>query len=304
VGVPLFDLGPWVAANIIYARGSEFFRASGDTHDVDPLDHVSANTRRLGGRLGVGVFLARTTRFFAEGRVERLRAALPDTRSRDYGGGRSERIDFSIAEGQSHLASILLSLDVDTRDDPFLPRAGNHLVFSLESGLGAAFSDYSFSKGVLAYAHHIPLGKRRHSFALHAFGGLIHGNAPYFDRFFVADLNQLLPPRALGQNFSTLPSYNVFDNAVTEHRFADYAGRVMLEYSVALWRGRGFFYRADLFTGVGVFALTQARDLRLRSASVYDALPVDVTADFGVRVDSAIGIFNLSVANFLGRVRY
>ncbi|MDX2020148.1 MAG: BamA/TamA family outer membrane protein [Deltaproteobacteria bacterium] len=305
VGVPLFDLdGPWITANFIYGRGSEFFRAKGGTQEVDPKDHVAANTRRLGGRAGVGVFLSRTTRFFAEGRLERLQAALPDIRSRDLGAGRLDRIDFSIAEGESHLASVLLSLDVDTRDDPFLPRAGNRLLFSLESGMGAAFADYSFSKGVIAYSHHIPVGKRRHSFALHAFGGLIHGNAPYFDRFFVADLNQLLPPRALGQNFSTLPSYNFFDNGIGEHRFADYAGRVMLEYSVALWRGRGFFYRADLFTGVGLFALTQAHDLRLRSGSIYDALPVDATADFGVRLDSAIGIFNLSVANFLGRVRY
>jgi len=305
VGVPLLDLdGPWVTANFLYSRGSEFFRGVGDTGERRPADYVSANTTRLGGRAGVGVFLARTTRLFAEARVERLQSDLPDLRSRDLGAGRASHIDFSINEDRSHLASILISLDVDTRDDPFLPRAGNRLLFSLESGVGAAFADYSFSKGILQYSHHIPVGKRRHSFSVHSFAGLIHGNAPYFDRFFVADLNQLLPPRALGLNFSTLPSYNVLENAVNEHRFADYAGRVMIEYSLAIWRGRGFFYRADFFTGLGAFALTQSRDLRVRSGSVYEALPVDFTADLGLRLDSAIGIFNISVANFLGRIRY
>lgn len=304
VAVPLVDLdGPWVSAHFIYSNGSEFFRAFGDANEVDPFDHVAATTQRLGGRAGVGTFLSRTTRIFAEARLERLQAELPGLRSLDAGGN-AQRIDFSILEGRSHLASVLFALDVDTRDDPFLPRGGSRLWFSLESGMGAAFADHSFSKGVLAYSHHIPVGKRRHSLSLHAFGGLIHGNAPYFDRFFVSDLNQLLPPRALGLNFSTIPSYNFFQNSVTDHRFADYAGRLTFEYALALWRGRGFFYRADFFVGTGVFALTQAPDLRLRTESVYEALPIDFTADFGLRLDSAIGIFNISVANFLGRIRY
>jgi outer membrane protein insertion porin family len=305
VGVPLLDLdGPWITGNFLYSRGSEFFRAVGDPSQRDPADYVSANITRLGGRAGVGVFLARTTRLFAEARLERLQSDLPSLRSRDLGTGHAQHIDFSINEDRSHLASILINLDVDTRDDPFLPRAGNRLLFSLESGVGAAFADYSFSKGILQYSHHIPVGKRRHSFSVHSFAGLIHGNAPYYDRFFVADLNQLLPPRALGLNFSTLPSNNTLGNSVNEHRFADYAGRVMVEYSLAIWRGRGFFYRADFFTGVGAFALTQSRDLRVRSGSVYEALPIDFTADLGLRLDSAIGIFNISVANFLGRIRY
>jgi outer membrane protein insertion porin family len=305
LAVPLLDLdGPWVTGNFIYSRGSEFFRALGSTTGRDTADHVAADTARVGGRAGVGVFLGRTTRLFAEARVERLHADLPDTRTRNLGNERSSRIDFSINEGRSHLASVLISLDVDTRDDPFLPRAGNRLLFSLETGVGAAFADYSFSKGVLQYSHHMPVGKRRHSFSIHSFAGLIHGNTPYFDRFFVSDLNQLLAPRALGMNFSTLSPMNLLGNAVNEHRFADYAGRVMVEYSLALWRGRGFFYRADFFTGLGAYALTQSRDLRVRSGSVYEALPVDVTADLGLRMDSAIGIFNISVANFLGRIRY
>lgn len=305
LGAPVPDLeGPWLSASFLYSQGSEFFRAFGDPGEVDPLDHVAVNTRRIGGRLGIGFSLSRITRLTAETRLEGLHAALPRIRTRDLGGGRALPIDFSIGEGDSRLSSLLLSLDVDTRDDPFLPRTGQRLLFSFETALAVAGSHYAFSKGVLHWSRHFALSRGRHGLSVHGLAGVISGAAPYFDRFFIADLNALLPSRALGLSFSTLPSRNLLGTSVDERRFDDYAGRVMVEYAAALWRGRGFLYRADLFAGVGIFALTSAADLRLRTGPLYGAIPMDLTADFGLRLDTLIGIFNISVANALGRIPY
>lgn len=305
LGAPVPSVGgPWLSGSFLFSDGSEFFRAFGDSGSVKPLQHVAVNTRRLGGRLGVGVALSRSTRLTVEGRLEALNADLPDLRSRDLGAGRTQRIDFSISEGDSRLASLILSLDFDTRDDPFLPRAGNRLQFSWESGLSAMTSDYSFGKGLAQYSHHAPFRQGRHAFSVHALGGVIHGFAPYFDRFFIADLNVLLPSRSLGLNFSTLPSRNFLDTAITEQRFNDYAARIMADYAVSLWRGRGFLYRADGFIGFGIFALAGREDLRLREGSVYHNIPMDLTADLGVRIDTLIGVFNISIANALGRIPY
>ncbi|MBA2542324.1 MAG: hypothetical protein H0V17_21965, partial [Deltaproteobacteria bacterium] len=44
-------------------------------------------------------------------------------------------------------------------------------------------------------------------------------------------------------------------------------------------------------------------DLRARDGSIRDALPIDVYADAGIRIDTDIGIFELTLANALGRVR-
>ncbi len=296
--------GLWLSGGFLYSHGSEFFRAFGDVEKVDPQHHVAVTTRRLGGRLGVGISLSRSTRLTAEARLEGFDATFPGTRSRDLQNGRTDRINFSITEGASRLSSLVFGLDVDRRDDPFLPRAGNRFSFSFESGLAALASNYSFTKGVLQYSHYVPVRRGKDSFSVHILGGVIHGYAPYFDRFFIADLNVLLPSRAIGLNFSTLPSRNFLNTSINEHRFDDYAGRVMAEYAVSLWRGRGFLYRADGFAGFGVFGIAGHQNLRLRRDSIYRTIPIDLTADLGIRLDTLIGIFNISIANALGRIPY
>ena len=78
--------------------------------------------------------------------------------------------------------------------------------------------------------------------------------------------------------------------------------RALAEYAVPLWRRGRFFYRGDAFAAFGVFGLGSVDDLRLRDTSLRQSLPVDLTADLGLRLDTYIGIFTLSVANGLGRL--
>jgi hypothetical protein len=45
-------------------------------------------------------------------------------------------------------------------------------------------------------------------------------------------------------------------------------------------------------------------DLRVRDVSPGQAIPVDLTADLGLRLDTYVGIFTVSVANALGRIPF
>jgi outer membrane protein assembly factor BamA len=215
-------------------------------------------------------------------------------------GGGLAPISFGILEGDSRLGSLGLGFDVDNRSDPVLPSRGTRVSVSLQTALPLLGSRYTYAKGVAQASWYHPV--RRHVIGIHGFAGAIVGEAPYFERFFVGDLNLLLPPRALGLNFSTRASNNLLGTSVAAHRYDSFAARLMVEYAVPLWRRRGFFYRGDVFAAFGAFALASEDDLRVRDVSPGKAIPADLTADVGLRLDTYVGIFTLSIANALGRI--
>jgi hypothetical protein len=76
----------------------------------------------------------------------------------------------------------------------------------------------------------------------------------------------------------------------------------VVEYSVSLFRKRFHVYGGDLFFGGGLWALATTDDLASRDRPLWDALPVDLVLDAGLRIDTEIGVFELTVANALGRI--
>lgn len=299
-GPPRRDGGLTPFGSLLYSSGSEFYRAVGPSDDADPKQFVAVQTTRSGGTLGVSVDLSRATRVYAEGRYEAVDARLPGVRTRDEGTLRPLR--FGIHEGQSRLATLAVTMEVDTRSDPVLPRHGGRAAVTLQTGLPLIGSSYAFAKGVLQASWYRPL--RRHVLAFHGFAGAAFGDIPYFEQFFVGDLNMLLPPRALGINFATLPSRNFLETGVADKRYESFAVRTLVEYAIPMWRRRGFFYRGDAFVAFGAFALASGDDLRVRDVSVGRAFPIDLTADLGIRLDTYIGIFTVSIANGLGRLSF
>src|SRR5262249_59325377 len=197
------------------------------------------------------------------------------------------------------------TVDFDTRSDPVLPDGGFRLVADGQLASRLWGSDYNYGKLTLAYDHYTLL-PWRHVLAVRLFGGVVVGDAaPFFEQFFVGDLNRLLPPRALGLNFSTQPSRALLGlDAIRSERYAPIAGRAALEYAIPLWRGHKLVYGGDFFALVGVFAMTSFDQLRARDTSLGDAVPLDLTLDIGFRLDTYIGIFTLSVANAIGRIPF
>jgi outer membrane protein assembly factor BamA len=301
--------GPWRRnglltpyGNFLYSDGSEFFRARGSFEDANPKDFLAVRTRRAGGTLGVGIDLLRTVRVSAEGRYESISATLPVQRTWQRPDGTLGPISFGIHEGDSRLASLGVGFDIDSRSDPVLPTRGARASVTLQTALPLLGSRYAFAKGVAQASWYHPVW--RHVIGVHGFAGAMFGDAPYFERFFVGDLNLLLPPRALGLNFSTLASRDFLGTSVAGHRYDSFAARLLVEYAVPLWRRHGFFYRGDAFAAFGAFALASVDDLRVRDVSPGKAIPADLTADLGLRLDTYVGIFTLSVANALGRIPF
>jgi len=286
----------------LYNDGNEFYRVSGPDNDGDPGRFVAVRTRRVGGVLGVSHNLGRDVHASLDLREEVVNAALPPSDVRVLPSGPTQ-IDFDVHEGRSYVGTAALGLEYDTRSDPVLPRSGVRLAGTVEGSTHFAASSYDFVKLVLSASlyHRMPRG---HAVGLHLYAGAIFGDPPYFDRFFIGDLNLLLPRRALGINFSTQPSRNLLGTSIDGHRYDDYAGRVLVDYAIPIWRQHGFVYGGDVFAAVGILGQASSGDLSPPGGLTWRTLPVDLTGDLGLRLDTYIGIFTISIANTLSRLSF
>ena len=279
----------------LYNDGSEFYRLTGSPDDSDPRDFVATRVKRAGGIVGVGKDFRSHIHLGLDFRQEAVSAELP-------AGPATLPIDYMIIPGSSRVGSGIATLDLDTRSDPILPRSGMRIALSLEVASGAFGSSYNYVKGVVEASFYRPM-PRGHALGFHLFVGGIGGDAPYFDRFFIGDLNLLLPRRALGINFSTL-SRNVLNTSIASHRYDEYAARALVEYAIPIWRRRGFIYGGDAFAAVGLFGMASPGNFIPPGESGFHALPIDLTGDLGIRLDTYVGIFTISIANALSRTSF
>ena len=284
--------GPYglvISATALYNDGSEFYRVRGDADDADPGDFVANRVRRAGGILGVAKSFRLPFRISLDFRQEAVDATLPNF-----------PVDYMVQPGASRIGSVTGGVDYDTRSDPVLPRSGMRVGLSVETATGLLGSSYDFVKTVAQGAFYWPM-PRGHALGLHVLAGGIWGDAPFFDRFFVGDLNLLLPRRALDINFSTLPSRNLLNNSIDAHRYDDFAGRILLEYAIPVWRRRSFVYGGDAFIAAGAFIMGSPGDFLTPGPVSLHSMPIDLTGDIGLRLDTYIGIFTISFANALSR---
>jgi outer membrane protein assembly factor BamA len=288
-----------LAATALFNDGSEFYRVSGSDSDADPGRFTAVNTRRAGGVVGASRTLTRALRAGVDLRGESVDARLPPMRVRTYPDMTVAPIDFDVRAGASRVATAAVTLDYDTRSDPVLPRSGARLVGTVEAGVPGV-SSYTYGKALVQASLYAKM-PRGHALGVHLLGGAIVGDAPYFDRFFIGDLNLLLPRRALGMNFSTQPSRNLLGTSIAGHRYDDYAARALVEYAIPVWRRKGVVYGGDFFAAVGLLGMASDGDLSPPGGLTWSKLPVDLTGDIGLRLDTYVGIFTVSIANALSR---
>lgn len=232
--------------------------------------------RRVGGSGGLSWDLSARTYLSADVRIEgvHVKSTPPP----------------SLQAGDSKLVTFALGLDYDTRSDPILPADGQRLVAVVQAGGEGTGSDYDEVKLHLRWEGWKEI-ERRHVVSLHLDFGLIAGGAPLFDRFYVGDINPLLPDRKLDLVVSTRPTFDLLGRNAAAVRYGDVEVQSALEYAYQLFRGKKTIYGGDLFFGVGLFALGTRDDLR-----------PDLWLNGGLRLDTAIGIIEISVANFAGRL--
>jgi outer membrane protein insertion porin family len=296
----------WTAeAQLLYNNAKDFF-GNRDALVDDPTQKVTqdfavVSYQRFGGRVGAGHELASVaTRLFVDYRLEKIDARLPLAASHKRGLD-IEPIDFDLPPGSSILSTLSATVVHDTRDEPFLPTRGWHVLGVAEASLTPVGSDYPYAKLVLRGSRWMPL-PWEHVLRLEGILGSVFGDAPLFEKFYVGDYTDLRPHRALDLAFDRRAAPNFFNTAIAEVRYGDYAARINAEYRIPIYRGRQSIYGVDFFTSVGFYAVANGRDLerRARGYSTLQTMPVDLTFNLGLRADTAAGGLQLGIANFLG----
>ena len=118
----------------------------------------------------------------------------------------------------------------------------------------------------------------------------------------MGDFTDLRPHRALDLAFDRRPAPNFFGTDIAEVRYGDYAARLNSEYRVPLYRGRASIYGVDFYSSVGVYGVANGRDLvrHARGYSGFATVPIDLTFNLGLYVDTAAGGIAIGIANFIG----
>jgi len=303
---PAFLGSSWMTSgSLLYNDARDFF---GNAHVLkdDPMGTSSSqsavvNYKRFGGSLGVGRDLSISTQVWLNYRLETLEASYPLEASH-LRGYRTEPIDFDIIRGRSLLSTVRATLEHDTRDHPFLPTRGWHASVTAEVGLLPMGSDYDYQRAEFAASHWWRLPWNEHVLRLELFAGAIAGNAPFFEQYYVGDFSDFLPSRILGVNFDRRPAPNFLGTDIVEVRYGKYAFKVAGEYRVPLFRGHRSIYGIDFFASMGIYGVAGTRDITSPPVG-YSGLaqfPVDLTGNFGFRMDTSAGGFVFAFSNVLG----
>jgi outer membrane protein assembly factor BamA len=296
----------WITeVELLYNAARDFFGNS-DVLVDDPTqpaqDYAVAQYKRLGGHVSFGHDLGITSQVFFDYRLEKIDASLPQAAS-DYFGQDVEPIDFMLIPGSSILSTLGTTFIYDTRDDSFLPTRGQHLVASVAASLTPFGSDYPYAKVVVSGSQWFPLSWG-HVLHLHAYAGAVSGDAPLFERFYVGDFSDLRPDRVLDLNFDRRASPNFLNTDIVENLYGNYAAELDLEYRVPLYRGTRSIYGIDLFGSFGVYGLANQADFvqAPRGYHGFATVPIDLTFNAGLRIDTQAGGFVLGVANLVGLI--
>ncbi|MFO0722283.1 MAG: BamA/TamA family outer membrane protein [Myxococcota bacterium] len=238
---------------------------------------------RIGGLLGLGLRVGAAQRVSLDYRLESIQAArLPNLDPAVLRSAPSIQFD------QSILSTLSLTYERDTRDDPFVPTEGARAALAVELGTKVFASTYEFSKYTADFEFAFsPFLK--HSLVLKAFGGLIQGQTPFFNQFFVRDfmhfaLGTKALPRLVQVNFS---SFNDYDDLILSGG---------AEYAIPFAEGNDVLYRAFLYAGVNVAATASLAEIQEDPSGRGPTGRLPISFDLGVKLDTYIGHFTLSLA--------
>ncbi|MFH0901134.1 MAG: BamA/TamA family outer membrane protein, partial [Pseudomonadota bacterium] len=232
------DLAIGAGARIDYTDASEPFACVEERY-------CAFRYQRLAAEGGISFDLTRTTSLKVGARIDSFAADVPTGAS-----------DVHLLPGQSIALVPSFGVERDTRVDPVLPWAGDHMGVAIAGGEGL-FGDYPFLRVEAHYRRWFPL-RRQHVISIRGAAGATVGQTPRPERFYQGDWNMLLPQRALDLVVSTRRSASIVGNGSDAPAYGTAAALLAVEYSYRLFRQKRLVYGGDLYVGVGVFAVGDA----------------------------------------------
>lgn len=228
--------------------------------------------------------------------------SMPEAAS-EQRGSEIRPIDFSILPGRSFASVLRIGLTYDRRDDPGLPTQGTLLRVQADAGTRLLGSAYDFVRLQAHFRQWVPLASH-HTLRFGLFGGVVLGDAPFFYKFHASDMTDLIPARVLEMELDRRPPPNLLGTSIRYMRNEEVALRADLEYNVSLLRHgrRGGLRGAHAYFNVGTYLLADLHDLEFAVPGFNGAsrIPIDLTFDLGIRLDTSIGVFQFGFSNLLG----
>lgn len=276
-----------------YLHGLEpFVGPAGQQLDGEDVSEIRLPYRRAGGDVG-GRYRVGDLSLLLGVRGEWVTADRPERAVQIDGAGRARAFDFDAPDGATGQGVLSFGVEFDARDDPAHPSRGLRASIVGRAGVGAG----GFAGGLVGFDQYLrlPFG---HVLRLDAKAGAMAGDPPFFERFFIGDLHPYIPDRVLGLNFARRRGPNLVDGTIVEQRYETFAGRVGLEYRLPLARSSPDDpYGVELFCGAALLSLGSPGELGDTDFGDRDPFPLDVAIDFGLRIDSEIGVMGISVGN-------
>ncbi|MCB9595583.1 MAG: BamA/TamA family outer membrane protein [Sandaracinaceae bacterium] len=322
LGQASFLGGDWgLTGSLFFNNGREFFGADDvvialDECVRDPSDpmmdlpceaarNAVLEYRRYGGTIGTGTDIADSWRFTLDWHFEALEMVDRPEAASHRRGTEIVPIDFHVHDGLSFVSALQLGVALDERDNPGLPTQGRYVFVDADLGTQLLGSSYDFVRVRAGWREWFRLPEAHHALRLGLFVGAAVGDAPFFYRFYVADMSDLIPSRVLEHNLDRRAPPNLLGTAIQEMRAQELSGRVDVEYSLWLYESHDEVRGVVLYGLVGAYTLLDREDLVLAIPGYegFARAPIDLTFDVGVRIDTVVGVFSFGFSSLLGFIQ-
>jgi len=291
-----------------FGRNPKVTTRCADPAPDDCIDEVLARNavvfyRRGGFYLGLRRAIGSTLSIDLGTQLEWIYVTSRPEAASEVRGSEIRPIDFSILPGRSFASVLRVGLTYDRRDDPGLPTRGTLLRVQADAGTRLLGSAYDFVRLQAQFRQWIPLASH-HTLRFGLFGGVVLGDAPFFYKFHASDMTDLIPARLLEMELDRRPPPNLLGTSIAFMRNEEIAVRADLEYNVSLLRHgrRGGLRSAHAYFNIGTYLLADIQDLEFAVPGFDGAsrVPIDLTFDLGIRLDTSIGVFQFGFSNLLG----
>ncbi len=223
-------------------------------------------------------------------------AAASETR-----GTEVRPIDFAINDNVSYVSLARLRLVYDRRDDPAMPTRGTRFFTQVEGASILLGSDYSFLRMQASVRTWVPV-RPGHVLRFGGYLGAAFGDTPFYFKFHISDLSDLIPSRVLEMELDRRPAPDILNTSIAAMRNEELAARLDVQYELRLYTSRGRLRGVYTYVNLGLIALADLRDPLVAPAGYtgIGVLPIDLTFDVGVRFDTVFGVFQFGFSNLLG----